>query len=78
MACELCGCTDARPCLGEPSGEPCHWVEPNLCSACAGPQDEEDLLSSTQEAFDQIALAQPPHFFQQPIVRQRPVPRRVA
>jgi len=28
-ACRVCGCTDERAC---PDG--CHWVEPNLCSAC--------------------------------------------
>lgn len=28
-ACRACGCTDARACPGG-----CHWVEPDLCSAC--------------------------------------------
>lgn len=34
-ACRLCGCTDAdcRQCI-ERTGEPCHWLEPDLCSAC--------------------------------------------
>ena len=34
-SCRLCGCTDAdcRQCI-ERSGEPCHWVTPDLCSAC--------------------------------------------
>lgn len=34
--CWSCGCTDAD-CSGciERTGEPCHWVEPDLCSACA-------------------------------------------
>jgi hypothetical protein len=34
--CRGCGCTDAdcRQCV-ERTGEPCEWVEPNLCSACA-------------------------------------------
>lgn len=33
--CRVCGCTDAD-CSGciERTGEPCTWVEPNLCSAC--------------------------------------------
>jgi hypothetical protein len=33
--CRVCGCTDndCRQCI-EKTGEPCHWVEPNLCSAC--------------------------------------------
>jgi ParB family transcriptional regulator, chromosome partitioning protein len=29
-ACRVCGCTDAQACEGG-----CHWVEPDLCSACA-------------------------------------------
>jgi hypothetical protein len=36
-ACRVCGCTD-DDCSGcvERTGEPCHWVEPDLCSACVG------------------------------------------
>ena len=30
--CRVCGCTDDKACL--PPGGPCHWVEPDLCSAC--------------------------------------------
>lgn len=35
--CRVCGCTDTdrSGCLAR-TGEPCHWIEPNLCSACAG------------------------------------------
>ncbi len=35
-ACRACGCTDddCRECI-ERTGEPCHWVEDDLCSACA-------------------------------------------
>jgi len=29
--CRECGCTDDRACEGG-----CHWVEPDLCSQCAG------------------------------------------
>lgn len=34
-ACRVCGCTDmdCRQCV-EKTGEPCHWVEEDLCSAC--------------------------------------------
>lgn len=34
--CRGCGCTDddCSDCV-ERTGEPCHWVEPDLCSACA-------------------------------------------
>lgn len=38
--CRVCGCTDddCRDCI-EKTGEPCHWVENDLCSACA--EEEE-------------------------------------
>lgn len=38
--CRVCGCTDddCRQCIAK-TGEPCTWVEPDLCSACA---EEED------------------------------------
>lgn len=34
--CRVCGCTDddCSQCI-EKTGEPCHWVEADLCSACA-------------------------------------------
>jgi len=32
--CRVCGCSNALPC--ETAGGPCHWVEPDLCSACVG------------------------------------------
>jgi hypothetical protein len=34
-SCRICGCTDLQACPGG-----CHWVAPDLCSACA--LDEED------------------------------------
>lgn len=38
--CRVCGCTDhdCRGCI-ERTGEPCHWVEADLCSACVGRED---------------------------------------
>lgn len=35
--CRVCGCTpmDCSGCI-ERTGEPCSWVEPDLCSACVG------------------------------------------
>jgi hypothetical protein len=35
--CRVCGCTDddCSECI-ERTGEPCSWVEPDLCSACVG------------------------------------------
>lgn len=50
--CRVCGCTDddCRQCI-EKTGEPCHWVEDDLCSACdrsakenIGDDDDEDDL----------------------------------
>lgn len=34
-ACRVCACTDidCRGCI-ERTGKPCHWIEPDLCSAC--------------------------------------------
>lgn len=29
--CRVCGCTENHPC-----DPPCSWVEPDLCSECAG------------------------------------------
>jgi hypothetical protein len=34
QVCWVCGCTDSRACVT--NGVPCHWVEEDLCSACAG------------------------------------------
>lgn len=38
--CRVCGCTDddCRQCI-EKTGEPCYWVEPDLCSACRSPRN---------------------------------------
>ena len=35
-ACRICGCTETNACIT--SAGPCHWVEPDLCSArvCVG------------------------------------------
>jgi hypothetical protein len=34
--CRVCGCTEFRACPDDGSGNPCHWIEDNLCSACGG------------------------------------------
>lgn len=39
--CRGCGCTDANACVTD--GQPCHWVEPDLCSACA---DKAEMLEA--------------------------------
>lgn len=35
--CRVCGCTeeDCSGCI-ERTGQPCHWIEDDLCSACEG------------------------------------------
>ena len=38
--CRKCGCTETTPCLT--MGDPCHWVEKDLCSACQD-GNREDL-----------------------------------
>ncbi|MET3035850.1 hypothetical protein ABXT08_07105 [Chryseobacterium sp. NRRL B-14859] len=37
QTCSVCGCSDydCRDCM-QKTGKPCYWIEPNLCSACAG------------------------------------------
>ena len=32
--CRVCGCTDDKACMTDAG--PCHWIEPDLCSACEG------------------------------------------
>ena len=43
-SCRVCGCTDdnCTDCY-QSTGVPCHWMEPDLCSACAGNQDQYRL-----------------------------------
>jgi hypothetical protein len=40
-SCRICGCTDldCSVCI-ERTGEPCHWVEEDLCSACAAQEGQ--------------------------------------
>jgi len=34
QSCRICGCTDTNACIDKKTGEPCHWVETDLCSNC--------------------------------------------
>jgi hypothetical protein len=47
--CRQCGCTEAdcRQCV-EKTGEPCHWVEPDLCSACAPVDPTRECTDGTK------------------------------
>lgn len=40
--CELCGCSEARPCLDDETGEPCRWVREGLCSSCTDAEARAD------------------------------------
>ena len=40
QACRACGCWRHDACL-DAIGEPCHWVEADLCSCCRGPSGVE-------------------------------------
>lgn len=33
--CRVCGCTEDNACQDDDAG-PCWWIEPGLCSHCAG------------------------------------------
>jgi hypothetical protein len=53
--CRVCGCTDddCRQCI-EKTGEPCHWVEEDLCSACTGdeyPGDDGFIADDEDDDF---------------------------
>jgi hypothetical protein len=45
--CRVCGCTD-RDCAQciQKTGRPCHWVAPDLCSACVDVTDTADRYSA--------------------------------
>lgn len=76
MRCRICGCSETNACVRD--GVPCHWVEPDLCSACAtatGPTTDAgpEILAQTKhphgrrlqlDATDMLALQQMPalHF----------------
>jgi len=48
--CRVCGCTDAD-CSGcvDRTGAPCHWVAPDLCSACVAEADDLQRQHDEQE-----------------------------
>ncbi|MDR0487002.1 MAG: ParB/RepB/Spo0J family partition protein [Treponema sp.] len=49
--CWVCGCTDddCRQCI-EKTGNPCHWVEEDLCSCCADEASMETDDDESQES----------------------------
>lgn len=49
VECRVCGCTDVHACIGD-DGVPCHWVEDDLCSNCAGEtMDDGDVAHVLEE-----------------------------
>jgi len=56
--CRLCGCTDedCSECVEE-TGEPCTWVEPDLCSRCAAKQPEKAGKSKSKKTASNQASA---------------------
>lgn len=57
VACRKCGCTDTD-CSGciERTGRPCHWVERDLCSACAPPAVELDAAQQAVRLTHELAI----------------------
>ena len=56
--CRVCGCTadDCASCVAR-TGEPCRWVEADLCSACVSLQGRE-LTRAQVEAHARAAALQ--------------------
>ncbi len=46
--CRKCGCTNDKPCMTEEG--PCHWVEPDLCSACVDKKTKSKSKKSVRTA----------------------------
>ena len=43
--CRECGCWDYDACVSD-TDEPCHWVEPDLCSSCHKEPEESPCTTS--------------------------------
>jgi hypothetical protein len=50
-SCRVCGCTDedCAQCFAK-TGKPCHWIEPDLCSACKDDPRREADQETTHHA----------------------------
>lgn len=50
--CRICGCTDddCSQCIAA-TGEPCSWVEVDLCSRCADLVDAEHFPVESRDSF---------------------------
>lgn len=64
--CRICGCTDnnCSQCI-EKTGAPCHWIEDDLCSACADVYRNEDTIPVIDTRASQMTgFRAPAGFFQ--------------
>lgn len=61
--CRVCGCTEENACPCDRRGRPvpldsvtqgCHWVEPDLCSACFCAPKAEETLETAPAAVDGV------------------------
>jgi hypothetical protein len=52
--CRVCGCTDddCDRCI-RLTGEPCHWVKPELCSCCALPGSVQIAFERQRQVTDE-------------------------
>lgn len=53
-ACRVCGCTDdnCSQCIKK-TGEPCYWIEEDLCSACEDAGDFQ-LVMEKLKVFNSV------------------------
>jgi hypothetical protein len=61
--CRVCGCTDddCHQCV-EKTGKPCHWMEDDLCSACAEEMSDEDGGFIYDDEYDEDEDYEDPDF----------------
>ena len=57
--CRSCGCTedDCKACI-EKTGQPCRWIEPDLCSACR-PEAAESPAGGAYQVAPGISIVRP-------------------
>ena len=62
MQCRVCGCNNKQcdACELKNNGEPCHWVDDDLCSACVKPDRLQEALADVQPRISEPAAPAPP------------------
>lgn len=70
--CRLCGCTDkdCRQCI-EKTGQPCHWVAEDLCSACETRDEKIERLA--EQPVEMVLIDPEGEHAQEPITTLAPV-----